>query len=374
MLFKDDIKRYILSVFKQGFEEGLSETEIIQNLPEISGSEADKQNLYNDCKAYLFLDLAFINHPQIAITLAEKYIKNNSQRDINLVDEKLYSMYSLTNQTDLADELLEELLIKEPDNKWTIAKKLNLLRGQGKHLEALDFISQNYKLIKNDPAIFHIQYKIVHKLTNGDPNAIIKLCKRIPYLDFGNIPEKRLVSIDKLQEYLKRTYILEKKCEDKQSIIYIRKLIKNKIKCETGKKTSEPFKNQDLHTVNLINAMIKSRNYKEETINELLENIQNGTIKFFMQCQISHHQGKSSKDLVEKIKNFSKKNNSILDETGKKSMRVLNNLLTGSLRNIYLHDEWLRFQKNYFGIILNPGKQKNNGNDDNVKKSSDPTL
>lgn len=375
MIFKDDIKRYILSIFKKGFEDGLSENEIIQNLPEFPGSETDKQNLYTDCKAYLFLDLAFINHPQIAITLAEKYMKNNSHRDINLVDEKLYSMYSLTNQTDLSNELIEKLLKKEPNNKWTIAKKLNLLRGQGMHSEALEFISRNYELVKNDPAIFHIQYKIVYKLTNGDPNAIIKLCKRIPYLDFGNIPEKRLVAIEKLQEYLKRTYILEKSCEDKKPLRYVRNLIKNKIKKEKNSfvcfEISE--ENQDLNTVHLINNVIKSHNYKEETLAELLESIQNQTIKFFMQCQVSHFQGKSSKELVEKIKDFSRKNSSVLDEYTKKSVRVLNNLLTGSLRNIYLHEPWINFQNQYFYKILNPDKQKKD-NTVNQNKSLGPTL
>lgn len=377
MLYKDDIKRVILYYFKVGFENGLDESEIIQKLPIIPGNENDKEQLYNDCKAYLFLEEVFIHHPSISINLAKKYIDNHNNRDINLVDEKLFTMYTKTSQLDLADTLLEKLLEKEPDNKWTIAKKINRLRIQGKHYEALEYINRKYDIIKKDPVIFDIQYKLVHKLTNGNPNEIINLFKRIPFLNFGNIPEKRIVSIKKLQEYLNKTYVLEKSGADEESIKQVRKLIKNKKRDEMNRKFFSPLeqlkKNRDLLTVENINCVLRKRNYNEQDIKALLESINNGTIKFCMQCQVSHSQGERSKYLAEKVKNYSRMNSSQLDEASKKTIRVLSNLLTGSLRNTYIHNEWIKFQNHYFDRIVNPSEQKNKSNE-NGEKSLGPTL
>ena len=52
----------------------------------------------------------------------------------------------------------------------------------------------------------------------------------------------------------------------------------------------------------------------------------------------------------EKVKRYLKSGQ--LNETSKNSVKILQNLLTGRLRNIYLHDDWIRFQNQCFGKIL----------------------
>jgi len=387
MLYKDDLKRYILYCFKKGYESGLDESEIIKKLPEIPGNEEDKQSLYNECKAYLFLDSAFINHPLIAITLAEKYL-NNSEGDINLIDEKLFSMYVKNNQLELAETFLENLLKKDPNNKWTISKKINMLRSQRKYSEALEFIADNYEIIKHDPIIFDAQYKILYKTTKGDAEVIIKLFERIPSLKLGYDLEKRNATIKKLQNYLGKTYPIQEKLDNPDKAIELRNRIKSKIKKEqrTNMYISQnndihfifPIKEKkptDMQIVEQINNIIRKNrnNIDKEKINSLLESMENKLIKFFMQCQISHSQGKNSKELTKIVKEYSKNNSSQLDETSKKSLRVLINVLTGSLKNIYLQEQWLRFQHQYFNGILNPNETKK-ANNSNQKKSSGPTL
>lgn len=383
MLYTDGTKRYILYFFKKGFEFGLSEEEIIKNLPEIPGSNEDKKILYNDCKAYLFLDAAFINHPPIAITLAEKYI-NNHTGDVNLIDEKLFTMYIKNNQLELANNLLEKLLEKDPNNRWTISKKINMLKSQRKYSEALAYIKEKYEIIKYDPSIFDIQYKLLYKSIEKNPEALIKLFKRIPSLNLGFDIEKRNDFIKKLKNYLGKTYPLQEKVKNPKDIIYIRKIIKEKIKTESEKtsllatkkpNTPESFvpqKKDDLQIIQEINFTIKNDRNNSEKLDILLKSLENDLIRFYMECQISHSQGKKSKDLAEKIKVYSKKNSSSLDDISKKTTRVLINLLTGSMRNLYLHDEWLRFQKQYFNVILTPNEPKKE-TDKSQEKTSEPS-
>lgn len=354
MLYKDDLKRDILYRFKKGFEQGLESEDIIKQLPQIPGSDIEQQQLFMDCKVYLFVDEVFKNHKDIAIKLAEKYIeKNEDKRDINLVDEKLYSMYIRNKQSDFANQLLEKLLIKEPNNKWSISKKVHILRTQGKYEEALKIIEQKYEIIKKDPAIFDTQFECLYALNNGDPEAIIKIFNRFSELDLGPVLEKRKEYIKKMRRYISRTYALEKTGKCKQKLRDIRGIIKKKIELEEKKnKSITNGENFDLSIVKSINGAIRVRRYDREKIEELLSKIENQTIKFIMKCQIEQVYGKKAEDIAKETKNFLKQNNGNINEVSRKSIKVLENLLTGKLRRLYLHDDWIRFQKQYFKEIL----------------------
>lgn len=264
-------------------------------------------------------------------------------------------------------------------------KKINMLRAQRRYSEALEYIKEKYEIIKYDPSIFDIQYKLLYKSIEKNPEAFIKLFKRIPYLNLGYDLEKRYAYIKKLKNYLGKTYPLQEKLKNPKDTMYIRKIIKEKINSESEKtdllstkkpNTAESFLSQkktDFQIIQQINSTLKKDRNNSEKLDTLLKSLENDLIRFYMECQISHSQGKKSKDLAEKIKVYSKKNSSSLDDLSKKTTRILINLLTGSMRNLYLHDQWINFQSQYFPKILNPNEQKNESNS-KTKKSSGPTL
>lgn len=352
MLYKDNLKRYVLFKFKDGFEKGLEEADIIKILPILPGTEEEKQQLFMDCKVYLFLSEAFKQNQETAIKLAQKYIEENKEkRDINLVDEKLYSMYIKNKQLDLASELLEQLLQKEPDNKWNISKKIQTLRVQCRYREVLEIIEKNYEILKNDPVIFDIQFESLYSITEENPKNIIDLFKRIPELDFGQELDKRMECIKKLKNYISKTYALGRFGKCKQDLRRARDTIKAKIEIEELK--NELIKNEDntdMSKAKLINAIIQKQRDNKQEIENIIETIGNETIKFLIKCQVEQLYGTKSKDIAEKVKKYLK--NGQLDETSQKSVKILQNLLTGRLRNIYLHDDWVRFQNQCFGKIL----------------------
>lgn len=367
MLYKDDVKREVLQNVKNKIEITSDENDLFEQIfSKIEGTNKDRQNLFTDCKAYLFLNTIFENNPELAIELAEKYIKIHS-RDINLVDEKLLTFYIKLGKQEKANELVEKLLIKEPDNKWTLSKKINMLRIKGKYDEGLRLIDEKYEIIKNDPIIFDIQYKILCKTKRNDLDAILDFFEeRIPNLNFGNEQEHIKKYLPKLSEYTKKTYQIEEKVKNKEKLGRVRGIIKQKRKKETKKlNISKDDTIYNLEIVKQINTIMQFDKGKLEIeeIQKLINQISDENIAFFIACQIEHFNGKKAEDIAKKVKNYQK--NAQLDEKTRKLYRMLQNFLTSKDAKFYLHSKWINLQKLYFidkvrekGII-NKGEQLN---------------
>ena len=348
MLYKDDIKRKILQKVKEKIEDIADENELLEQIfSKLEGTNQDKENLFIDCKAYLFLNSIFENNPEIAIKLAEKYLSMHNNRDINLVDEKLLTFYMKTRQNDRANELIEKLLIKEPDNKWTLSKKINMLRIEGKYDEALQLIQEKYEVIKHDPIIFDIQYKILCKIKKDNVDVILDFFEtRIPNLNFGSQEERIRKYLAKLTKYTEKTYQIERIVKDKEKLFKVRKIIKQKRKEETKKidKLKEDNSN-DLEIVKQINRIMLSNREKInlDKVQEMINKISDKNIAFFMSCQIQHATGNRAEDIAKKVKNAQK--NTEIDEQTKKIYRMLQNFLTSKDARFYLYSKWIDLQK-----------------------------
>ena len=287
-----------------------------------------------------------------------------------MVDEKLLTFYIKTRQNDKANELIERLLIKDPNNKWTLSKKINMLRIEGKYDEALQLIEEKYDVIKHDPIIFDIQYKILCKTKKDDLDAIVDFFEeRIPNLNFGKQEERIRKYLAKLSEYTKKTYQIESKVRNKEKLGKVRGIIKQKRREET-KKTDKPKNDisNDLEIVKQINRIILSNREKMnlEEMQKLIEQISDKNIAFFMNCQIEHANGKKAEDIAKRIKSMQK--NSEIDEQTKKIFRVLQNFLTSKDARFYLHLKWINLQKIYL-IDKSERKDKKNKEEKQHKDS-----
>lgn len=359
MKYNDETKRFALYYFKRGFEKGLEAEEIEhQLLSKLQGSLNEKQELFRDCKAYLFLDEVFINHRDIAIELAEKYtVKQN--KHVSLVSEKLITFYTRNGQSEKAKELIENLLKEEPDNKWTIAKKANMLYEEGQYDQVLEFIKQKQDIISQDPVVFNIEYKTL-LAKQVDDKVIVDLLKKIPSLNLGRIIEKRTKNVKKMAEYKIELDKMKKTYADKEEINQVINGLMRKINREKSKiRQIQAAEIDDKSIVQNINLIIEKRKEKiqKEQLHQIAEQIENQVIRFAIQCQIESAYGKKGKDIAIRVNVFNK-NNPDLDENSKLAIKVLKNYLTGKRANSYLNDDWINFQKKYFNRILDNSKQK----------------